>query len=239
MKKVTEIYNDNRTTVSSIEACLKHAAKSRNLYLGTSHRIFHARQTLFSAGDPFEGIYILRSGSVKSYISRLNGEEHITKFYFPGDLLGLDGFDDYVHIQNLLFLETSSVCFISQSVLNNLIKNSDTFRHHLLKAMSHLSMADSSMMMCLSTCSSEQKFARFILELSEQFASNGLSGKDFRLSMTRTDIANYLGLALETVSRVLANFQLQQIITVHNRQLSILDFEALKHYDSRVTFHSK
>ncbi|MFT6268824.1 MAG: CRP/FNR family transcriptional regulator [Alphaproteobacteria bacterium] len=210
-----------------LELCLENAEKSNHLKLSNSHRIFHARQSLFCAGDQFEGLYILRSGSAKSFITSIDGEEHITKFYYPGDLLGVDGFDKHIYMENVFFLETSSVCLVKESELNNLVKSSDDFRNCLLRSMSHALVSDSSMMMCLSSCSSEQKLARFVLDLSEQFRSLRLSGTEFRLSMTRTDIANYMGMALETVSRVFASFQLKQIIRVQNRQLTILDFDAL------------
>ncbi|MFT4653636.1 MAG: CRP/FNR family transcriptional regulator [Kangiellaceae bacterium] len=210
-----------------LEVCLENAEKSNHLKLSHSHRIFQARQSLFCAGDRFEGLYILRSGSAKSFITSINGEEHITKFYYPGDLLGVDGFDKNIYVENVLFLETSSVCLIKESDLNTLVKSSDDFRNCLLRSMSRALVNDSSMMMCLSSCSSEQKLAQFVLDLSEQFRSLRLSGTEFRLSMTRTDIANYMGMALETVSRVFASFQLKQLICIKNRQLSILDFDAL------------
>lgn len=222
----------NRTNKAkvSLEVCLENAAKSNNLKPTNSHRIFHARQSLFSAGDAFEGLYILRSGSAKCFISSIDGEEHITKFFYPGDLLGVDGFDKHIYIENVRFLETSSVCLVKESELNSLIKSDDDFRNCLLRSMSHALVNDSAMMMCLSSCSSEQKVARFILDLSEQFLSLGLSGTHFRLSMTRTDIANYMGMALETVSRVFAGFQLKQLIRVQNRQLTILDVNALNRF---------
>lgn len=220
--------NPSQHFISPLEVCLESAAKSNNFSFGNSHRVYHTRQTLLAAGEKFSGLYILRSGSAKSFVSSADGEEYITKFFYPGDLLGVDGFHEGVHMQNVTFLETSSVCFIKESDLNDQVLNNDNFRRFLFKSMSQILMSDSSMIVCLSSCSSEQKVAHFILERSEQFASLGLSRSEFRLSMTRTDIANYLGMALETVSRVFAIFQLKQIISVSNRQLSILNFAALK-----------
>lgn len=220
------------------KVCLESAAKSNNFMLGNSHRVFHARQALLSAGEPFKGIYIMRSGSAKAFITSACGEECITKFFFPGDLLGVDGFDEHMHSQNIVFLETSSVCFIKESDVNSLVKNSDDFRICLFKSMSHTLLCDSMMMMCLSSCCSEQKVAHFILELAGNFASQGLSGREFRLSMTRTDIANYLGMALETVCRVLASFQLKRIISVSNRHLIVLDARVLNQILSRDSSYS-
>ena len=206
--------------------------------LGNSHRVFHVRQALLSAGELFKGLYILRSGSAKAFITSADGVECITKFFFPGDLLGIDGFDEHVHNQNIVFLETSSVCFIKEFDVYNLVRNSDDFCTSLFKSMSHSLSCDSLMMMCLSSCSSEQKVAHFILELADNFTSQGLSGKEFRLSMTRTDIANYLGMALETVCRVLASFQLKQVISVSNRHLIILDARVLNQILSRDSNYS-
>jgi CRP/FNR family transcriptional regulator len=201
---------------------------ANNSHQRHSHRVFHRRDSLFSIGDYFEGVYALRSGSAKSIITSRGGEEHITKFYYPGDMLGIDGFDGHVHTQTVRFLETSSVCLIKESEINSLIQTSSDFRDGLLQSMSHSLACDSSMLMCLSTCSSEQKVARFLLDLSIRFSERGLSGKEFMLSMTRTDIANYLGMAIETVSRIFASFQQRQIIAVQLRHLIILDFDALK-----------
>lgn len=231
--------NSTKKTRLSLEVCLENATKSNDIKLINSHRVFHARQSLFSAGDKFEGLYILRSGSAKSFITSVDGEEHITKFFYPGDILGVDGFDRSVYTQSVLFLETSSVCLVKEADLNNLVKNNDDFRTSLMRSMSHSLVIDNAMMMCLSSCSSEQKVAHFILELSEQFEGLGLSGTDFRLSMTRTDIASYMGMALETVSRVFACFQLKQFIRVHNRQLSILDKEALNRFVVRDIYVTK
>lgn len=220
------------------KVCLESAAKSNNFTLGNSHRVFHARQALLSAGESFQGLYILRSGSAKAFITSACGEECITKFFFPGDLLGVDGFDEHLHSQNIVFLETSSVCFFKESDVYDLVINSQDFRTCLFKSMSHSLLCDSMMMMCLSSCSSEQKVAHFILELADNFTSQGLSGKEFRLSMTRTDIANYLGMALETVCRVLASFQLKRVISVSNRHLIILDTRVLNQILSKDSYYS-
>jgi CRP/FNR family transcriptional regulator len=226
-------FNAANKAVQWSKVSLESAARSNNFTFGNSHRVFQARQTLLSAGDPFQGLYIMRSGSAKAFITSACGEECITKFFFPGDLLGVDGFDQHVHSQNIVFLETSSVCFLKESDVYDLVKNSDDFRTCLFKSMSHTLLCDSLMMMCLSSCSSEQKVAHFLLELADHFTNQGLSGREFRLSMTRTDIANYLGMALETVCRVLASFQLKRVISVSNRHLIILDAQVLNQILSR------
>lgn len=228
MKTSYQAQSDYYNAASLMEICIGKTNVSNNLHQHNSHRVFHRRDNLFSVGDQFEGIYVLRSGSAKSFITSREGDEHITKFHYPGDMIGIDGFNGHMHKQTVRFLETSSVCLIKESEINSLIKTSTIFRDSLLQSMSHSLACDSAMMMCLGTCSSEQKVARFLLDLSMGFSERGLSGNEFMLSMTRTDIANYLGMAIETVSRIFAGFQQRNIIAVQLRYLSILDFAALK-----------
>ena len=227
MKSSYQPQNNCYNATALLDTCMSSINTANASHLRDSHRVFHRRDSLFSIGDYFEGVYALRSGSAKSFITSRGGEEHITKFYYPGDMLGIDGFDAHIHTQTVRFLETSSVCLIKESEIKSLIQTSSDFRDGLLQSMSHSLACDSSMLMCLSTCSSEQKVARFLLDLSIKFSERGLSGKEFMLSMTRTDIANYLGMAIETVSRIFASFQQKQIIAVQLRHLTILDFAAL------------
>jgi CRP/FNR family transcriptional regulator len=227
MKTSYQAQNDYYNAASLMDICIGNTNPSNNAQKRNSHRVFHRRDSLFSVGDHFEGIYVLRSGSAKSFITSRDGEEHITKFYYPGDMIGIDGFNGHIHKQTVRFLETSSVCLIKGSEINNLLKTSNVFRDGLLQAMSHTLACDNTMMMCLGTCSSEQKLAMFLLDLSIGFSERGLSSSEFMLSMTRTDIANYLGMAIETVSRIFASFQQRNIIEVQLRYLSILDFAAL------------
>tara|TARA_B110000240_G_C13503742_1_gene455061 strand:+ start:2054 stop:2785 length:732 start_codon:yes stop_codon:yes gene_type:complete len=227
MKNLYQTHNDHYNAAVLLGTCMANHTTADKPNQRSSHRVFHRRDNLFSAGDHFEGIYVLCSGSAKAFITSRNGEEHITKFLYPGDMLGMDGFYGKMHTQTVRFLETSSVCLIKESEINSLIKTSTDFRDGLLQSMSHRLACDSAMMMCLSTCSSEQKTAMFLQGLSIGFSERGLSGTEFMLSMTRTDIANYLGMAIETVSRVFANLQQRKIIEVELRYLTILDFTAL------------
>jgi CRP/FNR family transcriptional regulator len=219
--------NDYYNAASVMDPFIENTNVSNNSQQRNSHRVFHRRDSLFTVGDHFEGIYVLRSGSAKSFMTSKDGEEHITNFYYPGDMLGIDGFEGHTHSQTVGFLETSSVCLIKESQINSLINTSTAFRDGLLQSMSRALACNGAMMMCLSTCSSEQKVARFLLDLSIGFSKRGLSGSEFMLSMTRTDIANYLGMAIETVSRVFASFRQRHIIAVQLRYLSILDFAVL------------
>ncbi|MFT4941006.1 MAG: CRP/FNR family transcriptional regulator [Paraglaciecola sp.] len=193
-----------------------------------SHRVYHRGESLYSMGDPFDALYILRVGSAKSYLSSSNGDEQISGFYHPGDLIGLDGFDSMKYAQSLRFLETSSVCRIGLGEFNRVMGESVTMRERLLRSMSHSLVDEQQLLLSVSKLNAEQRLAKFLLDLSARFEQRGLSGKVFDLSMTRIDIANFLGMAIETISRLLTKMQQQGIIDVNRRQITLLSMDKLR-----------
>ncbi|MEP2652069.1 MAG: helix-turn-helix domain-containing protein [Paraglaciecola sp.] len=205
--------------------CLDKTTKSVSKV--RSHKIYHKSDALFRVGENFDAIYILRSGSVKSSLISDTGQEQITGFYFPGDLLGLDGFEKGVHSQTLKFLETSSVCRIAYNELDTAMAKSSSIRFKLLQGMSEALNVDDKFILNSHCMNASQKFASFLLNLSEKFESRGLSSHTFDLSMSRVDIANYLGMAVETVSRQLTQRQKEQTINVNKRRITIRDMQRL------------
>lgn len=193
-----------------------------------SHRVFHKAAALYSAGQAFDAIYVLRSGSAKSVILGNAGQEQITGFYYPGDLIGLDGFDDGAYAQSIQFLETSSVCRIGLGELDKAMANSPSIRYKLLQGMSHALNDEDRFLLSINNMTSLQRFVSFLLNLSTRFEKRGLSNSVFDLSMTRVDIANYLGMAIETISRLLTQLQNEAVIDVDKRRICILDINRLR-----------
>jgi CRP/FNR family transcriptional regulator len=189
--------------------------------------VFHRKKALWEEGAESLGLYILRSGSAKSYTLNREGDAHITKFHFAGELLGLDGFNCTYHY-TVELLETSSVIFISAAEVDELLSHSVHFRNTLLKSMSNELVLHSAMSLCYSDYTSEQRVAKFLVDLSAKVSHKGQSTVEFTLSMTRTEIANYLGMALETVSRVLGKFKATDVIDVNQRIVKINDMTALE-----------
>jgi CRP/FNR family transcriptional regulator len=179
-------------------------------------------------GDDFDALYIVRTGSAKSFFCSSNGQEQISGFYYPGDMIGADGFDTMTHSHSLKFLETSAVCRVGLKELDAALIQSPTTRRQLLKNMSHAIVDEQQMLLSIGKLNSEQRLAKFILDLSNRFQDRHLSAKIFDLSMTRIDIANFLGMAIETISRLLTKFQHQDIINVNRRQITILNVNKLK-----------
>lgn len=192
-----------------------------------SHKVYQKSDVLFTSGQTFDAIFILRSGSAKSSVLANTGQEQISRFHYPGDLIGLDGFDNGSHAQSIKFLETSSVCRIGLGELDKAMANSASIRHNMLQGMSHALNDEDKFLLRLNHMNSAQRLGSFILDLSTRFEHRGLSGNVFDLSMTRVDIANYLGMAIETVSRLLTQLQNEHIIEVAKRRVRIVDFEKL------------
>ena len=207
--------------------CFSQTDKSTAEPKVRSHKVYQKSDLLFAAGQTFDAIYILRSGSAKSSILANNGNEQISSFHYPGDLIGLDGFDNGSHAQSIKFLETSSVCRIGLGELDKAMATSASIRYNLLQSMSHALNDEDRFLLSLNNMNSAQRLSSFILDLSSKFEKRGLSGNVFDLSMTRVDIANYLGMAIETVSRLLTQLQNEQIIEVEKRRVYIVDFEKL------------
>lgn len=176
---------------------------------------------LFRQGDNFESIYAVRSGSLKSYIMTNNGEEQITNLHLPSELVGLDSIDCKSYPISTKALETTSVCEIPYSNLQELYTKLPDLRSQIFSCMSKELRDDKQMMLLLSKKNAEEKVASLLANLSARFKRRGYSPYTFRLSMSRNEIGSYLGLAVETVSRVFTRFQSMDIIAVNGKEIHI------------------
>ena len=184
---------------------------------------------LYRASDPFESVYAVRSGAVKSYSLSEEGDEQVTGFYLPGEIVGMDGISTAHHMSSVKALETASVCEIPFDRLEQLSQKIPSLQHHFFSLMSREIQADRELHMLLSKKSADDRVAHLLLSISARHQRRGLSPSSFRLPMSRYDIANYLGLAVETVSRIFTRFQQQGLIRAEGREVEILDRGALCH----------
>lgn len=178
---------------------------------------------LFRASDDFEAVYAVRSGAIKTYVLSDQGDEQVTGFYLPGEVLGMDGISTAHHVSNAKALETATVCEIPFSQLEGLSQKIPSLQHHFFSLMSNEIRADRELHMLLSKKNADDRVASLLLSLSARHQRRGLSQSSFRLPMSRYDIANYLGLAVETVSRIFTRFQQNGWITAEGREIEILD----------------
>ena len=188
----------------------------------------HKNDYLFRAGDTNRSIYAVLSGSVKTLVDNPNGEEQIVGFHLPGELLGMDGFSGDSHTCSAVALETSSVCEFPLESLDEVCHLVPSIQYAMRRIMGREVTKDHAMLLLLGRMSAEEKLASFLISLSKRMAQRHWKPSEFNLTMPRQDIANYLGLAVETVSRLFAHLQDAEIIEVDRRRVNICDMERLQ-----------
>lgn len=182
---------------------------------------------LFRAGDPLRAVYAVRSGSVKTYTSSSDGDDHVTGFHLPGELVGLDAIGSGVHPVSARALETSSVCEVAYEGLEDLSMKIRGLQRQLLRLMSREIHHDEKMMVLLGGKAAEERLAALLSNMAGRFGERGFSSRTFRLSMSRSDIGSYLGLAVETVSRLFTRLQAEGLLSVEHKHVMIHDMERL------------
>jgi len=197
-----------------------------NTIIQRSHPI-QGGEYLYRAGDKFSSIYAIRSGSIKTYMIDDDGIEQITGFYLPGEVLGFDGIDTNNYGCNVVALETSIVCEIPFSRLEELTLQIPTLQRHFFQLMSRHIETNHQMLLTLSKKNAEGRVATLLLSLSQRYSRRKLSPNAMRLPMSRMDIGNFLGLTIETVSRIFSRLQKENIISVDGREVVINDHDRL------------
>lgn len=190
-------------------------------------RILRKGQHLFRIGDDFDGIFVVRSGAVKTTIISEDGTEQVSGFYLPGEICGLDGIDTGYYGSNAVSLETSSICVYPFETLMRLAQRSAGLQHQMFQHASREIATRQRMLLTMGHRSAEARIAEFLVSLSERFKRIGYSASSFHLPMSRQDIADYLGLSVETVCRVLTRFQKAGTIQREQREITLKDFDAL------------
>ncbi len=183
---------------------------------------------LFHLGEDFSALFAVRAGSIKTYTLTDDGNEQITGFHLPGELVGLDAIHSGHHQCGAKALETTSLCEIPFERLEELGARVRGLQRQLLRIMSKEILHDQKLMMLLGKKSADARLAAFLMSLSNRFRERHFSGSEFHLSMSRTDISNYLGLAVETVSRLFTRFQQQGLLTVQRKYVHIHNLEELR-----------
>lgn len=182
---------------------------------------------LFRAAEPFTSVFAVRSGALKTYETSVEGDEQVTGFYLPGEIVGMDGISASCHVSNARTLETSTVCEIPFSRFEELSLKIPSLQRHFFALMSQEIRTERELHMLLGKKNADERVAALLLSISARHKHRGLDSACFRLPMSRNDIANFLGLAIETVSRIFTRFQQLELITVNAREITILDRGAL------------
>lgn len=191
-------------------------------------RPLHKGDHVYRENQPFSAVYAVRSGALKAYSVTDGGEEQIAGFYLPGEVFGLDGLGKNHYTSSAVALETSTICEIPFERLGELSANIPSLQRHFFRLMGQEIAQDQQRITLLSKKTAEQRVAALLLSIAARNARRKLSGTAFRLPMSRTDIGNYLGLTVETVSRIFTRFQRIKMIASSNREVTILDIALLR-----------
>ncbi len=191
-------------------------------------RSFRKGTHIYRAGEPFDALYAVRAGFFKTTVLLADGRDQVTGFSMAGELLGMDGIGTEKHTCDAVALEDSEVCVIPFSRLEEFSRELHSLQHHFHKVMSREIVRDHGVMMLLGSMRAEERLAAFLVNLSQRFTARGYSPSEFYLRMTREEIGSYLGLKLETVSRVFSKFQGDGMISVQQKHVRIIDIPRLR-----------
>lgn len=205
----------NRTEIESLDDIIERK------------KPLHKGDALVKNGDVFHSLFAVRTGSFKSFVTNADGEEQITGFHFPGDIIGFDALRSQKHQSYTQALETAMVCELPYETLDEMSVQFPKLRRQIMSFMSAEIKQDHDMIMLLNKRSAEERLLYFLAHLSGRFEERGFSHREFHLTMTRNEIGNYLGLTIETISRLLSRFQKEAIIRVDGKLITILNFDAL------------
>ena len=216
---------------SLVELCLPRGLNNNDLDslddVIKQRKLLQKNERIFNQGEKSGCIYAVRSGSVKTYTTAKNGEEQVLGFHLPGEILGLDGLDNQIHSCSGIALDTATICELPIDELNVLCVKIPGLQQQLLSLISDEITKDHTMLLLLARRNAEQKLATFLINLSGRFKARGYSADEFDLTMSRYDIGNYLGLADETVSRLISKFKENNILDADRKKIAILDHEKL------------
>jgi CRP/FNR family transcriptional regulator len=178
---------------------------------------------LFRRGDPLQAIYVARDGAFKTISITEDGQEQILAFHLPGELIGLDALGSGVHRVEAIALSTANVCEVPFEELSSVAAQLPSLQHQLMRVIGQSGDRDQDHAEMLVRRHASERIGLFLHGLGERLARIGQSGSDFMLPMSREDIAHFLGLAIETVSRAFARLQEDGVIAISGRRVEILD----------------
>lgn len=184
--------------------------------------------SLYRAGDLFTTLYAVRLGHFKTVYSEGPATKQIIGFQMSGEILGMEGIGTSRHRCSSIALEDSEVCEIPYARLESLLAELPSLQAHFHRMMSREINREHQVMLLLGSMSADQRVAAFLLNLSRRYETRGFSPSHFVLRMTREDIGNYLGLTIESVSRVFSRFKKNDWIEGSPRDVKLIDREALE-----------
>lgn len=182
---------------------------------------------IFRSSEAFHSLYVVKTGTVKTYTESSDGGEQVVGFHLPGEIIGLDAIQTNQHCCSARVLETAAICELPFDNLEDLASHIPSLQHQMFRLLSKEISRDTEMLSLLGKSTAEERLATFLLNLSHRHQQRGFAANEFFLSMSRQEIGSFLGLALETISRLFTRFQDDGILKVERKHIEILNREQL------------
>jgi len=204
-----------------------HALRRLDDAIDTRTRV-RRKATLYRPGDRFTALYAIRLGTFKITVLAEDGREQVTGYHMAGEIIGLDGIGDERFTCEATALEDSEVCVLPWESIDRLAVELPALRQNLYRVISRDVSREQTMMLLLGSRTAGERLAIFLLNVADRYGVRGYSSREFVLRMTREEIASYLGLKLETVSRLFSSLQEHGFIQVQGRAIKLLDAAGLR-----------
>lgn len=178
--------------------------------------------TLYRDGDSFQALYVVRSGSLKSFALNEAGEVQILGFHLPGEIVGFDALATDRHVSHAEALEPSSICELPYARLQQVTIEVPALHRQLMRVISREMVEEHRHTVMMGRQQAQEQLAIFLKNLTDRYQRLQRNGSTLTLPMSRYDIANYLGLVVETVSRLFSRMKEMGVLEVDRKSVRIL-----------------
>jgi|OM-RGC.v1.009907960 CRP/FNR family transcriptional regulator, anaerobic regulatory protein len=228
---------------SLANTCIPSAFAEHNIHkldkIVSPTKQYPRHRNIYHQGSNFQALYIVKSGALKTYITNSKGDENITGFYMPGDIVGLESISKRRYLNTAKTLTDSRLCRVNYQELAELRKYTPALSDWAINLFSLSLASGQDFFNCLSQHTAVARLATFLLTLSKRTSRSDQYQLDFQLPMSRQDIGSYLGLANETTSRAFTRLVDKNCIHKMNKEIHIVDLEALQECSNLTIEHSK
>jgi CRP/FNR family transcriptional regulator len=185
-------------------------------------------QAVFRSEMPFHSLYVVRSGSFKSYTTNEQGDSQVLGFHLPGEILGFDAVSTDQHQCTAEALERSTVCEVPYHKFSQISSELPELQRQWMRVLSRETQLDHEHLVMMGRRQAQERLAIFLKCLSARYRRLQRDPLALTLGLSRYELANYLGLVVETVSRLFTRMQAAGVLEVHRKTVRILDLAKLE-----------
>lgn len=189
---------------------------------------FKKGQTIFSEGSFPSGIFYIKKGKVKKYKTDQDGRQQIIYVCNSGELLGYPALlSEEAYSDSASALEDSVLAFISKEIFLSVLEQSQILSNRLLKNLSHEFAVLENSIANFAHKSVRERLALSLLILKEKFRDKNSPDASIEITLSREDLSNLTGTAVETLVRLLHTFKDEGLIETEGRKIRVLNAKGL------------